>query len=173
MLERLRSNKKIFFLITFFTKGLALYLFWVIFYDGWFINTKFVNATLINHLVSANQLLLDLFGYTTFSSGETIGIDGSHGVFIGDPCNGLSLFALFAGFVIAFTGKAVYKIPFITIGILIIHVLNIIRIFVLTLLAKYSPETLDFNHKYTFTYIIYSIIFIMWMWWVKKYAEKE
>lgn len=173
MLERLRSNKKIFFLITFFTKGLALYLFWVIFYDGWLINTKFVNSTLINHLVFTNQVLLDWFGFTTFSNGETIGIDGSHGVFIGDPCNGLSLFALFAGFIIAFTGKIKYKIPYIALGMLFIHLLNIIRIFVLTLLAKYSPETLDFNHKYTFTYIIYTIIFLMWMWWVKKYAEKE
>lgn len=173
MLERLKSNKKIFFLVTFFVKGLALYLFWIIFYDGWMVNTKFVNSTLINHLIGANQLLLDAFGYTTFSNGETIGIDGSHGVFIGDPCNGLSLFALFAGFIIAFNGRLVYKIPFIALGVLFIHLLNIIRIFLLTLLAKYSPATLDFNHKYTFTYLIYSLIFLMWMVWVKKYAEKK
>ncbi|MBX2959486.1 MAG: archaeosortase/exosortase family protein [Flavobacteriales bacterium] len=173
MLERLKSNSKIFFLLTFFLKGLALYLFWVLLYEGWLINTKFVNSTLIRHLVDTNQVLLDFFGFTTFSNGETIGIDGSHGVFIGDPCNGLSLFALFTGFIIAFTGKIKYKIPFIILGILFIHLLNVVRIFALTLMSKYAPEVLDFNHKYTFTYFIYTIIFLLWMLWVKKYAQKE
>lgn len=150
-----------------------MYIFWVLFYDNWLINTQLINSGLINHLVKTDAALLNFFGFTIFEYDQTIGIDGSHGVFIGDPCNGLSLFALFAGFVIAFTGKIKYKLPFIAIGLLIIHSLNIARIFTLTLLAKFYPDTLDFNHKYTFTYLIYSVIFVMWMVWVKKYAQKK
>lgn len=170
MLKRFKSDKNLKFLFFFFVKGIALYLLWMLIYDGWLVDTHWVNKTLINHLVAVNKWLLDSFGFMTFRYDDIVGIDGSHGVFIGDPCNGLSLFALFAGFIIAFTGKIKYKIPYIFFGVLVIHALNILRIFGLTILAKYHPETLDFNHKYTFTIFIYGIIFLMWMLWVKKFA---
>ncbi len=173
MLERFKLDKNFKFLLIFFVKGFLLFILWELFYEGWFINTNWVNKTLIHHLVRVNKWLLDFFGYTTFNYEDIIGIDGSHGVFIGDPCNGLSLFALFTGFIVAFSGKIKYKIPFIAMGIVVIHGLNIVRIFGLTLMAKFSPQTLDFNHKYTFTFFVYGVIFLMWMWWVKKFAKKK
>ena len=102
-----------------------------------------------------------------------MGIDGTHGVLIGAPCNGLNLFALFAGFIIIFPGKIIQKLIFIPIGILIIHVINIFRLVALALVVLYKPESLEFNHKYTFTIVVYAFIFVMWIIWVNKFAIKK
>lgn len=171
-MKRFNLDKKNVFLLNFLLKGILFYILWILIYENWLANSAYVDDVLIDHLVSANKFLLHLFGYTIFHYDATIGIDGSHGVYIGAPCDGVSLFALFTGFVVVFSGKIKHKIPFIILGILIIHVLNILRIFSLTVMAKYKPEMLDFNHKYTFTIIIYLVIFSMWVFWVKKYASK-
>jgi hypothetical protein len=34
-----------------------------------------------------------------------------------------------------------------------------------------SPESLEFNHKYTFTLLVYSLIFALWMLWVNRYSN--
>jgi exosortase/archaeosortase family protein len=58
-------------------------------------------------------------------------------------------------------------------GILIIHLLNIIRVIALTLLAYKAPEYLDFNHTYTFTILVYSVVFILWMIWALKISKVQ
>ena len=160
------------FVATFILKGFALYFIWFLLYDNWLLKDGFVDHFLIEHLVNTTSRVLDLFGYTTFKYADAVGIDGTHGVLIGAPCNGLELFALFAGFILIFPGKSLNKLLFIPCGLLIIHFLNIARLVGLALVVLYYPESLDFNHKYTFTIIIYAIIFLMWIFWVKKYSRK-
>jgi len=101
---------------------------------------------------------------------RTIGIDGTHGLWIGDPCNGLTLFALFTGFIIAYPGPLKKKLWFIPVGIIAIHFINIIRIVALSLIVYYfpDPEVLDFNHTYTFTLLVYGFVFSLWYVWAGK-----
>jgi hypothetical protein len=40
----------------------------------------------------------------------------------------------------------------------------------LVLINNHYPQYLDFNHLYTFTILVYAIIFILWYIWAKKYA---
>ncbi len=161
------------FISTFILKGVGLYLLWYMLYDNWLLKDGWVDHFLINHLVKSTSIILELLGYTVFMYADAVGIDGTHGVLIGAPCNGLSLFALFAGFIIIFPGKLKHKLFFIPIGILIIHVVNIFRLVGLALVVQYKPESLEFNHKYTFTVIVYAIIFMMWIVWVNKFATKN
>lgn len=158
------------FIAIFLLKAIILYLVWYFVYDNWLLQNGMADHYLINHLVVSTQYILNSLGYTTFMYADAVGVDGTHGVLIGTPCNGLSLFALFSGFIIAFPGRFVQKLIFIPIGILIIHVLNILRVVGLALVVVYQPDSLSFNHKYTFTIIIYTCIFFMWMLWVKKFA---
>ncbi len=160
------------FVAAFIIKGFTLYIVWFLLYDNWLLKDGLVDHFLIQHLVDATSFILNSIGYQTFQYADAVGIDGTHGVLIGAPCNGLDLFALFTGFIIIFPGKMTYKIIFIPIGLLVIHILNILRLVSLALVVLYSPNSLDFNHKYTFTVIIYGIVFLLWMLWVKKFSKR-
>lgn len=157
-------------IIIFFIKAIALYLIWYFLYENWLMKVGWVDDIVIDNLVFLNNKILILLGYTTYVYEHTMGIDGSHGVYIGAPCDGIDLMALFAGFVIIFSGKVSNKLWFIPLGVVIIHLLNLLRVLALTLVAHYSPQYLDFNHKYTFTLLLYSVVFLGWVIWVKKFA---
>lgn len=171
LLNKLDKQDKFIFL--FLLKGLALYLLWFFLYENWLLKDGLVDQLLINHLTQATSTILEWLGYTTFLYSDAVGVDGTHGVLIGAPCNGMSLFALFAGFIIIFKGKLKYKLIYLPIGLLSIHIINILRLVGLALVVVYNPESLEFNHKYTFTAIVYAYIFILWIIWVNKFARKE
>lgn len=161
------------FISLFILKGIALYLLWYMLYDNWLLKDGWVDHFLIDHLVRSTSFLLQTLGYTVFEYADAVGVDGTHGVLIGVPCNGLSLFALFAGFIIIFPGKWIHKLFFIPLGIVLIHIINIFRLVGLALVVVYNPTSLEFNHKYTFTVIVYACIFILWIIWVNKFARKK
>ena len=96
---------------------------------------------------------------------------------IGDPCNGLNLFGLFAVVLIAFPTSFkrkyrinLHKLWYIPLGILLIHIVNVIRVAVLAIIASYNYEALNFNHDVTFKVITYSFIFLLWYLWIKQYS---
>ena len=99
-----------------------------------------------------------------------VGIDGTLGVWIGDPCNGFSLFALFLIFMITYPGPWKQKLWYIPLGLLAIHLVNVLRIVALTIILDNNSEWLDFNHNYTFNIIVYSFVFFLWYIWAKKFA---
>ena len=129
-------------------------------------------------LAEQSNFILNSFGFNTLIEVQNeivitkiIGNDFDHGVWIGEPCNGVKLFGVFSIFIIAFPGRLKSKIWFIPIGILIIHFANVIRIAILTVISSNNPKILDFNHNVTFQVIIYSIILILWFVWINKYAD--
>jgi exosortase family protein XrtF len=103
---------------------------------------------------------------------RVIGVDGTGGLWIGDNCNGIALFALFTGFIIAYPGNWKKKLVYIPVGILLIQCLNIIRIVSLAILDTRSRAWTEINHTYTFTIIIYGFIFFLWMFWTNKVSDK-
>lgn len=175
MYQKLKENKGVFFLV----KSLLLYLAWVLAYRLFLHENSPVDFFLIDNLTSITAGILQLFNYKmmTFPVGVdtlgAVGIDGSHGVLIGYPCNGLELFALFTGFVMAYPGPIKKKLWFIPLGILSIHFLNILRVIGLALLSYYAPEKLEFNHTYTFTFIIYTFVFTLWIIWAIKLSGEK
>lgn len=161
------------FLLLFF----ALYFGWTIFYDQLINPWGGLDTLVIN--ASSNMAIgfLKLLGYSTFidpsETIRTIGIDGTHGLWIGDPCNGISLFALFTSFVIAFPGPWRRKLWFIPLGILSIHLMNVIRITALCLLVRYRPDWLMFNHTYLFQVVMYAFIFGLWWLWIRRWSKPK
>lgn len=158
----------------FFAVALLLYIGWYFVYELYLHPMGFLDVMVINNSIFFTEHLLQLLGYDVFTQEmdaiRTIGIDGTHGLWIGDPCNGLTLFALFSGFIIAFPGPWKHKLWFIPAGIILIHFMNIIRITALSLIVKHAPEALEFNHTYTFTFLVYGFIFILWVTWVNKFS---
>tara|TARA_B100001287_G_scaffold45737_1_gene34817 strand:+ start:2336 stop:2674 length:339 start_codon:yes stop_codon:yes gene_type:complete len=97
----------------------------------------------------------------------------NHGVWIGEPCNGIKVFGVFSIFVLVFRGKTYNKLWFIPTGILILHFINVIRVSVLTYISAVNPYILDFNHNITFQLIIYLSMIILWYWWITKFSHQK
>jgi exosortase family protein XrtF len=153
--------------------GIWLFLFYIVIIPHTHINRD------LCYLVAKNTTLLLSF----FDSGyhvsfvfrdkyflNTVCYYNTCVVGVGRPCNGLELFALFTGFVIAFPGNWKHKLWFIPSGVLFIHVLNVLRVASLTLIQLNYPKYLQFNHKYTFTVIVYAVTFSLWMIWVNRFG---
>lgn len=168
----LRSKSGVFFL----TAG-SVYLLWFFLYDLYLKPYTLLDEKVISNLVYFSSKILQLFSHQTYSSTDDlnmqmIGVDGAHPVWIGGPCDGISVMAIFIIFIACFPANHRSKLWYIPTGIVIIHILNILRVCALAAISYYAPEYLDFNHNYTFTIIIYASIFGLWMFWIKKFATK-
>lgn len=175
MLKYITENKILFFLL----KAFGLYLFWYILYDLWLHPKSTLDNLISTNLAYWSSLIIKSLGFIAIDSVAAssenitvIGIDGTHGLWVGDPCNGITLFALFVGFIIAYPGKIKNKMWFIPLGLLSIHIINILRIVSLCLIVLYKPESLAFNHTYTFTILVYAYVFWLWLIWSNKYANQ-
>jgi exosortase/archaeosortase family protein len=87
---------------------------------------------------------------------------------IADECNGLELFVLYFGFLLAMPAKLKRKLWFGLGGILIIHAVNIFRCVGLGLLLMNWDTYFDIAHHYIFKIMVYSTIFILWVFFSKN-----
>jgi len=164
-------------LFSFLSKALVLYLSWTIFYELWLHPNREFELLVVSNISWIVNGILELLGFSLivpevlYEYEKTVGIDGTHGLYVADSCSGVSLMALFSGFIIAYPGKLLNKLIFIPIGIVTIHLINILRIVGLCLIVKYYPDSFEFNHHYTFTLVVYAYIFLLWIIWTNKYAS--
>lgn len=137
----------------------------------------YYDQAFIGQIIKGADFVLRGIGYKTFlvlqdRDVQVVGIDGSSGVWVGSNCNAITLFGLFSVFIIAYPGHQKAKFWFVPAGIIAIHVLNILRVVALAIIANHSPAWLDFNHTYTFTFLIYAFIFGLWMIWINKFSNR-
>lgn len=97
-------------------------------------------------------------------------LDNVYRVKIVEGCNGLAVMILFLSFVIAFGGRLLDMLVFIPLGILLIHLANIIRLVFLVYIYVYHYNYADSFHDYIFPAIIYGMVFILWVIWVNYFA---
>lgn len=88
-----------------------------------------------------------------------------------EGCNAISVIILFTSFVIAFAGKLKQTLFFVLGGILLIYVLNVIRIVLLCVLLFHFPTHQQLLHGVIFPLIIYGVVFILWLIWVRKFSK--
>jgi exosortase family protein XrtF len=87
-----------------------------------------------------------------------------------EGCNAMSVMILFMAFVIAFKGKLKHTILFVLVGILVIHILNVLRIALLTIALYHYPEYEHILHGVIFPLFIYGVVFGLWVLWVQKFS---
>lgn len=158
----------------FVATSFLIYIAWYIVHDFYLLpKTNFIN-NLINFETKLSVLVLNLLPTNDIYTAKNASIicNNVRTLRIGEECNGLTLFVLFAGFIMAFPGTLKSKILFIPIGVTIIFIVNILRIVVLAINYKYFRASFSFNHHVTFTYLVYAIIFLMWIYWVNKLSKK-
>lgn len=153
--------------LRFVTFAIALCIGWFILYDFWLSG---FDEYLTLAVVDASVFTLRLFGYSAEAKEIMVQIDGQDTVYVYHACNGMILMALFTGFILSFPGSIKWKLLYIPFGIVVINVLNVLRVTALALNAHYYHQSIVFNHKYTFTIIVYAAIFALWMLWVKRFS---
>jgi len=87
-----------------------------------------------------------------------------------EGCNAISVMILFASFVFAFSLQWKKTGLFILFGIVLIHLLNIVRIAVLSFSLYYFPEQEALLHGTFFPLFIYGVVFVLWIMWVTKFS---
>jgi len=167
MFPQLRHISPIYqFLLTF----ALLCLGWYLLYNFLIQPYTTLDMMVIDSTLWLSEGILEGMGHTTFVDGRLIRIAGTSGLWVGDNCNAISLFALFTGFIVSFPGQIKSKLWFIPLGIFIIFLVNALRVVFLAVIDTYSRKWTEFNHTYTFTILIYALIFGMWMFWVNRYS---
>ena len=132
------------------------------------------DSALCHHIAQASAWVLRLAGFESFAGGADgtfLHLGGYHVVTVGWQCDGLPMMALFAGFVLAYPGPWRTKLWFIPAGVLFIHGINVLRVVGLALNQMYWRSSMEFNHHYTFTIIVYGFIFWLWTIWVRRFAN--
>lgn len=151
----------------------ALYALWTLAYDGLVGPDGRLDHALSANLAAAAGALLHWVGFaagTAPAHPVLVVLNGQPVVSVGDPCNGLLMYALFAGFVVAFPGPWRHKLWFVPAGVLAIYALNVGRVALLALNHAYWYHSVDFNHHYTFTFVVYAAIGALWMLWARRNA---
>ncbi len=168
-MEKKKLDKNV-LLKGFAIKAVIGFVVWLILYHGLIIPDGRLNGFLTSTVISGTTYGLSLCGFETSREGDMIIIDNQPVVLVADGCNGLELFALYVGFLLCFPGKLKFKLLFIPIGIALIYLINVAREIVLALNYKFFQETFDFNHKYTYVFVVYLFVFAIWRYWLNRYS---
>ncbi|MEI6766922.1 MAG: exosortase/archaeosortase family protein [Bacteroidota bacterium] len=125
-------------------------------------------------LLKATSLTLKLFGFSNqIYNDYTVKIDGTCGVSVGNYCIGLQLWFIMAILVLFYPfAKLKVRLTVAAAGIIIINILNILRLTTLNILTVYiSPKWLNFNHDFIFNIIVYICIFLLYLWFIRRYGN--
>jgi len=87
-----------------------------------------------------------------------------------EGCNAVSVMILFAAFIVAFSTTFKRTALYIIAGVLIIHILNVIRVGMLSLGFYYYYDYRRLLHDIIFPLFIYGVVFILWILWVIKFS---
>lgn len=123
-------------------------------------------------VATQSAAVLDGFGYNSvlrkdvLEQGMLLTIDNKYTVSVVEGCNSVSVIILFVAFIVAFS-ENLKNIAFIFAGAVLIYIVNIIRIAILTVALYRYPQYENILHSVIFPGIIYSMVFILWMIWVR------
>ncbi len=105
---------------------------------------------------------------------DSVYLNGKYAISVEEGCNGINIIILFIAFIVAFGGKLLNMILFIPAGILFIHLFNIGRLLLLSLLnVEWEGKAFHFFHKYGFTAVIYVSVLILWYVWVSHFSGRS
>lgn len=89
-------------------------------------------------------------------------------VAIEGSCSGLKQFYQWTVLMILFPGSWIKKLWYIPLGLLVIHLNNVLRIVILSIVVVHWPQHWDFIHMWILRPFFYVVIFALWAIWVEK-----
>ncbi len=163
-------------LLKFIFSVLACYLIGLVVYESFLLPKTKMDEYLIHALVVISEWVIQSLGYVTLSHQTalfyTIQIENSVGVWVSPNCDGWMVMWVFLSVWIFLPLKKLWKFTLIPLLILAIEGMNVVRIVSLAIITKYYPQSLAFNHDFTFTIVIYGFVIFLWWLGIKKWSEK-
>lgn len=158
------------------------YLFMSLVY-GWYLQWSVGGAYqpdwITNTVARQCTALLNTLGYNAqVMSHETLPtmklyVEGEYLAHIIEGCNAVSVIILFAAFVIAFAQGFKKTFLFLLAGSVLIYSVNLIRIAVLAIALYRYPQQESFLHGVVFPAMIYGMVFLLWMLWIRILKPKQ
>jgi exosortase family protein XrtF len=161
--------------LIFLAKFLAFYFFSNILYGLWiesYGNSPDPVTISVTHSISS---ILNWFDFPTFAGNSkthpyVLLFNNSTVVLsVFEGCNGLNVMFVFASFLFAFGPMRLLTFYFFAAGIVVIHVVNLLRLGLLYWLALNNSTQFHYFHKYFFTATLYVVVFAMWSLWIYKF----
>lgn len=112
---------------------------------------------------------LHVLGYNIRTLNTTIYFPDINGfIEVNESCSGVKQFYQWTVLMILFPGPWKKKLWYIPLGIVIIHLNNILRIIFLSVILENWPDYWHFAHDWILRPFFYVIIFTLWVIWVEK-----
>ena len=131
-----------------------------------------VNRVISNFIGLGSSYLMNVLGYSAHyieqSHGAQMYVDNVRSVYINHSCNAFNLLKAFFALLLASSHKSKHLIWYMPLGVISIFLVNTLRVFALALIYESYPDYLEFNHKYVFTIVVYSWIFLLFLFWVNR-----
>lgn len=164
----------------FLLKALILFIVWEGIYLGFLQKDRIIDGPLTNLTAQLTAKSLEIFYpnshfYTqqviqkTYSDGwfqsdkSVVWRDQQRLIGIADGCNGLNLFMLFLGFILAYPSSIRLKLSFGILGLLFIFGINILRCTGLGMVQIHYPSFTIYAHHYIFNVLTYAVVFFLWI----------
>ncbi|MCT7904620.1 exosortase family protein XrtF [Candidatus Ornithobacterium hominis] len=96
-------------------------------------------------------------------------LDGFYCSRVNEGCNAISVMIIFVSFVVAFGKKFMPTFLYILLGLVLLHITNLFRISLLNYIFTYHPQYEKFSHDILFPLIIYGMVIILWLIWVRYF----
>jgi exosortase/archaeosortase family protein len=121
------------------------------------------SAWIVEHIIGYDITTLNTTLY--FPNNGYIAVNGS--------CSGLKQFYQWIFLMVLFPGPWKQKLWFIPLGLLVIHLTNIFRIVVLSVILMNWPDYWQASHDWLLRPFFYVVIFALWMLWEEKFRFKK
>ena len=156
----------VYFVLTF---GYKMYL-------DYSVGSKFYPDFITNLTARQSEVLIDNLGYDSRvvphenEPSMKLIINNKFVARVVEGCNSVSIIILFASFIIAFRDTAKRMTIYILAGSVLIYAVNLIRIVILSVGLYHYPWRREILHTVIFPLIIYGLVFVLWMFWVRRFT---
>ena len=125
------------------------------------------------HVADATACVLQFGGYEIQQfANNVLRHENGVAVRIVWSCTGLKQAYIFICLIAFYSGYLKKKLWFISAGLVVVYIVNILRISAITALVEAYPNQFELLHEYVFKYLFYVILFGMWVLWDEKIAKK-
>ena len=154
-----------------------LYRYWAYQLQFWPVYDEvFVLRSWLTDIVYRNSVWalshLTPYEFTTNDEQQTIYIAGGY-VGINHSCSGFKQFLQWMVLMVLYPGPWKHKLWYIPLGLLVVYLINLLRIFGLSIQLFYYPQYFDFAHDYIYRPLFYAAMFVLWVIWNEKIRKKE
>jgi exosortase/archaeosortase family protein len=105
--------------------------------------------------------------------GTQVDFPNNYSMIIGEYCSGFKQTLIFMILLLVIPGPWRKKVWFIPLGIVILHLTNILRVTFSGLTLAIKPELFGFVHDQLFKTIYFAVIFFLWLWWVEVISRNK